>query len=120
MRKVNIGTSNFTAVFANDDPEFGESYSYEIDGITETDNTPASCFATIKFQKGPIKEHGVNGCHNEDLIAITIDRLQGLNQGDFRCRENSTAITKLEEAMMWLNKRTQDRINRGVEGTHKK
>ena len=29
------------------------------------------------------------------------------------------AITKLEEALMWLRKRTMGRENRGVEGTNK-
>lgn len=29
------------------------------------------------------------------------------------------AITKLDEALMWLNKRKQDRIARGVEGENK-
>ena len=65
-----------------------------------------------------IKENGVNGCHNEDLIAVVIDRLQGFQAGEFSCRENAIAITKLEEALLWLNKRTQDRIRRGVEGTN--
>lgn len=35
-----------------------------------------------------------------------------------RCRENSMAITKLEEALLWLRKRTMGREQRGVEGTH--
>jgi hypothetical protein len=33
------------------------------------------------------------------------------------CRENAIVITKLEESLMWLNKRTADRQARGVEGT---
>jgi acetamidase/formamidase len=77
-------------------------------------------FAKVSFQNGPIKESGVNGCHNEDLIAIVIDRLQCFQAGDYACRENAIALTKLEEAMHWLNHRTQARINRGVEGTHQK
>ncbi|MCK5607171.1 hypothetical protein KAR91_35130 [Candidatus Pacearchaeota archaeon] len=66
-----------------------------------------------------MKEHGVNGCHHEDLIAIVIDRLKSFQQGVFICRENALAITKLEEAVHWLRHRTNDRINRGVEGTLK-
>jgi hypothetical protein len=57
---------------------------------------------------------------NEDLIAMVITRLQHFNQTDFACRENSMAITKLEEALLWLRKRTIGRENRGVEGTHEK
>lgn len=41
-------------------------------------------------------------------------------QNKFSCRENAIVITKLEEALMWLNKRTEDRKQRGVEGKHLK
>ena len=37
---------------------------------------------------------------------------------EFECRENAVAITKLEEALLWLRKRTIGREKRGVEGTH--
>ena len=121
MRKVNIGTNRFTEVFATDDVAFNANHEYVIRHFEENENGASNeIFANIKFQKGPVKENGVNGCHNEDLIAIVIDRLQCLNQGDFACRENSIAITKLEEALLWLNKRTQDRIARNVEGTSQK
>lgn len=72
----------------------------------------------IHFQDGPIKDVGVNGVMNEDLIAMIICRLEHFNQTDFRCRENSMAITKLEESLLWLRKRTIGREQRGVEGTH--
>lgn len=72
----------------------------------------------VHFQEGPIKENGVNGVCNEDLIAMVICRLEHFNQSEFRCRENSMAITKLEEALLWLRKRTMGREQRGVEGTH--
>jgi hypothetical protein len=70
----------------------------------------------VVFQRGPIQEHGVNGCQNEDLLAIVIDRLQGFQSGNFACRENAIALTKIQEALMWLEKRTSDRKARGVEG----
>ena len=56
-----------------------------------------------------------DGTTNEELIEILINRLQYLN-GKFPCRENSIALTKLDEALLWLNKRTTDRIKRNVEG----
>ena len=122
MRKVNIGTNRFTEVFATDDVAFNANHEYiVVTAPAEGEETGLdNPYAKVNFQKGPIKENGVNGCHNEDLIAIVIDRLQCLNQGDFACRENSIAITKLEEALLWLNKRTQDRIARNVEGTSQK
>lgn len=74
----------------------------------------------IKFQNGPINEAGVNGISNEALLAIVEDRLIGFQSGQFACRENAVALTKIQEAMMWLSKRTRDRIQRGVEGTNSK
>lgn len=56
-----------------------------------------------------------DGTTTEDVIEVLINRLTYLN-GKFPCRENSIAITKLDEALMWLNKRTADRIKRNVEG----
>jgi len=69
----------------------------------------------IAFQNGPVKEVGINGITNEALLSIVIHRLQELNK-QFPCRENSLAITNLEQGLMWLEKRTADRKKRGVEG----
>lgn len=74
----------------------------------------------IHFQNGPILEAGFNGVSNEALLAIVEDRLLGFQSGQFACRENAVALTKLQEAMMWLQKRTRDRMARGVEGTNQK
>jgi hypothetical protein len=74
----------------------------------------------VDFQEGPIKECGVNGVCNEDLIAMVICRLEHFQKSEFSCRENALAITKLEEALMWLRKRTIGREIRNVEGTHQK
>ena len=120
MRELNIGTKKHTVVCATDGPEFNANHEYVVSkSKIEDEDSPVitTNFADIKFQKGPIKENGINGCHNEDLIAIVIDRLQSFQKSEWSCRENSVAITKLEESLMWLRKRTQDRENRGVEGT---
>lgn len=50
-------------------------------------------------------------------MIVLIDRMNYL-QGKFPCRENAIVITKLEESLMWLEKRTNDRKKRGVEGKH--
>lgn len=71
----------------------------------------------VSFQNGAIKENGVNGVMNEDLIHMVIYRLEHFQASPFACRENQLAITKLEEALLWLRKRTIGRENRGVEGT---
>jgi len=119
VRELNIGSKRFTKVVALDEKGAGNAnHKYSVLIINEdVDGQFKEVVNSISFQNGAIKENGVNGCHNEDLIAIIVDRLQGFQSGNFACRENAIAITKLEEALMWLNKRTQDRINRGVEGT---
>ena len=88
------------------------SHDYEIVGLPEA--------VSIHFQHGPIAENGVNGITNEALIAIVIDRLNGAQEGAFKCRENALAITSLEQASLWLAKRTLDRMARGVEGRNEK
>ena len=75
---------------------------------------------SLSFQNGPIKEAGFNGISQEALLAIVADRLRCFQDGPFKSRENALALTKVEEAMMWLHKRTRDRMARGVEGTHAK
>jgi len=77
-------------------------------------------FTDISFQNGPIKEYGVNGITQEALLAIVIDRLRSFQNGPFSCRENAIALTHIEEALMWLQRRTVARIKRGVEGTNQK
>lgn len=84
----------------------------------QNEDGPREFFLEIKFQEGPIKEKGVNGFFNEDLIAMIIRRLEGFQQTEFRCKENAMAITKLEEALMWLNKRINRRELKCIEGTH--
>jgi hypothetical protein len=73
----------------------------------------------VHFQEGPVKEVGLNGVFNEDLIHMVICRLEHFQKSNYACRENAVAITKLEEALMWLRKRNINRNKRGVVGTHK-
>ena len=96
-----------------DERGFGNAYhKYDIVNVRDEEES----FACINFQKGALKEDDLNGCFQEDLIEICIDRLRCFQSGEFACRENAIALTKLEEALMWLNKRTTDRVKRGVEG----
>lgn len=60
-------------------------------------------------------EHGTT---LEEMLRISIERLLELNER-FLCRENALAITKMQEALMWLNERTRNREARGVEGQHR-
>lgn len=78
---------------------------------------------SIRWQNGPLgnpdgSRNEPNGAFVEDVIQIAIDRINFYNDSKFRCRENSLAITKLEEALHWLNSRTTRREKAGIEGTH--
>ncbi len=119
MRTLKIGTRKYTEVKVLDEPGQGNAnHMYKIYKAAkgESEFNPGLCL--IEFQNGPIKEAGVNGVMNEDLIAIVIDRMRGFQSGDYACRDNALALTKLEEALMWLRNRTNSREARGVEGTH--
>ena len=83
--------------------------------VTRKDGT----LSRISFQKGPIKEAGVNGCQIEDLLTICKHRLEGFQAGDLSCNENKLALTNIEYALYSLHKRTEDRKQRGVEGEYK-
>lgn len=74
---------------------------------------------SFNLQRGPIKEHGVNGCQIDTIIEVAKHLLEEMNAGEFRCRENSCAITHLDEALNWLEARRRNRTRRGVEGTSK-
>lgn len=81
----------------------------------------------INWQNGPLGRGPdrvpPNGAFVEGVIAAAVDRIeyyQKASGGKFACRENALAITKLEEALLWLQKRTMDREARAVEGTHAK
>lgn len=96
------------------------NHVYEItSGEPRRADQPPAVTLPVRFQNGPIGEVGVNGISNEALIAIVIDRLQGFQNGQYSCRENALALTKLEEAMHWMLHRTRERTARGVEGTMK-
>lgn len=107
----------------------GASHHYQITGFNTQTNAsdpfmerygqPAA-HSTILFQNGPIGEFGVNGITNEVLLAIVLDRLKSFQAGPFSTRENSLAITNIEQGLLWLQKRTLDRMKRGVEGTNQK
>jgi hypothetical protein len=121
MKKLqyDLLTSKYTEVFIIDseDMHYNAPCDFAVrpaEGVIAEHST----LARIHFQEGPIKECGVNGVCNEDLIAMVICRLEHFQKSEFACRENALAITKLEEALLWLRKRTMGRENRGVEGTH--
>lgn len=78
----------------------------------------------IEWQHGPLgrSEDGTRraptGAFVEGVIAAALDRLEYYQASKFKCRENSLAITNLEQALHWCNHRTAKRESQKVEGTH--
>tara|TARA_R110000796_G_scaffold117736_1_gene230789 strand:- start:25496 stop:25897 length:402 start_codon:yes stop_codon:yes gene_type:complete len=125
--KVNPANDKL-AIHVLDEPGAGgASHAYCVSGFSLSDNPSAGDGQThnaatevvIYFQNGPINEAGINGLTQEVLLAIVADRLRSFQAGQYACRENALALTKIEEAQHWLHSRTLARVQRGVEGTHK-
>ena len=89
-------------------------------GISTKDE-PSIILATLQFQNGARKDsNSTHGILDQDLLEITRCRLQGFQSGEFPTRETAMALTCLEEALMWMNRRIEDRIERNVLGTNVK
>lgn len=81
----------------------------------DEDGTPH--FQPVVFYEMETDGTWTNGTTLEEMLRVSIERLQDLNSR-LPCRESSLALTKMQEALMWLNARTADRVARGVEGKH--
>lgn len=123
--RVNAANDQLEITVTDEPGAGGACHRYVVSGFDADTNpsrgqaAPAGDHLDILFQNGPISEAGVNGVTHEALLAILIDRLRSFQSGPYACRENALALTKLDEAQMWLQARTRARMARGVEGTHK-
>ncbi|MBE6825853.1 MAG: ABC transporter ATPase [Ruminococcus sp.] len=122
MRELNTiqKREKLNRVFAADETGTGNAnHEYDIypaQNFSE-DTEPLLC---IQFQHGARKEpDSIHGLLDTDLLEIVRDRLRGFQSGQFACRENACALTHIEEALMWMNRRVEDRIERNVLGTEK-
>ena len=119
---------NLNEVYAGEKGVGGASHDYmivkagcvEVGEDTFTGNAE-DILETIHFQEGARKDpNAMHGVLDSDLLEIVRDRLRGFQSGEFATRENACALTHIEEALMWMNKRVEDRIERNVLGTYEK
>lgn len=75
--------------------------------------------SAVNFQEGALKTTNINGIFIEDLIKICLHRLISFQESKYSCEENRLAIDNLIKILVLLNKRKQNRKERGVLGTHK-
>ena len=119
---------NLNDVFAIDVPGPGGAHhlyqvcKHNTGRISEEDGTfrtrPENMVLTVQMQYGGRNAAGaISGAVDADLLEIVRDRLRDFQAGPYSCRENACALTHIEEALMWLNRRVEDRITRGVLGT---
>ncbi len=91
---------------------------YPADSIPEETELPLAC---IEFQRGARKdENARHGVLDTDLLEIVRDRLTAFQKGPYATRENEEALWHIECALLWMNKRTEDRAERNVLGTMQK
>jgi hypothetical protein len=114
--------------------ESGYLYSVPVRTVTnkgiDTSSSEDLANVFIPFCKGSTRDESIprqTGVFVEDLIEVCIARLTAVNVGDLQNRYTSIAITKfeeaftkLEEALLWLGARTNDRMQRGVATTYEK
>lgn len=101
--------------------KLSENHQSDVDG-NPAGGTTYGIGIDIEWQNGPLgrdlDRKEPNGAFVEGVVQAAIGRLQFYQSSKFACRENAIALTHLETALLWLGKRTADREERAVEGTH--
>ena len=113
-----VHTTDTTTIVAVDGPTHGGAcHVYEVRSKSTVEGFDV--LATVTFQQGPIKEHGVNGVQHVDLLAIVRDRLDYFQAGPFKSPGNEVTAGFVSAAMASEDTRTRRRIIAGTEGTSK-
>jgi hypothetical protein len=95
-------------------PVNGGFHRYEIVGSTQEHK---KTLLNISFQSGPRNEPDSEaGVLDTDLLEIVRHRLNAFQKGAFSNRETALALTHVEEALLWLTKRAEDRFEKGILG----
>ncbi len=93
------------------------TYFVNNDGLQDGEGIELKVCKGNKEDESALRQEGV---FTESLIQTALQYLQSVNVGPLANREASMAITKLDEALMWIGKRAEDRKLRGVQGTYQK
>ncbi len=93
------------------------TYKVTNDGIEDGGSIEIVFCKGNKEDETTLRQEGV---FTETLIQTAKQYLESVNVGQMATRETSMVITKLDEALMWIAKRAEDRKLRGVQGTYQK
>ena len=97
--------------------------------LNDSNGNPAGGSVTgmglgINWQDGPLgrdKERvEPNGAFVETVIQAAKQRIEYYQESKFKCDDNAEAVHHLAMALVALNRRTKNREDRKVEGTHTK
>lgn len=123
MRELNTiqKREKLNTVYAMDEKgNGGANHEYEVHGVIDAESQYKFCHP-IHFQNGARKlTDSVHGVLDTDLLEIVRDRLIGFQSGEFATDYNAKALEHLELALMYMNRRVEDRIERQVLGTNNK
>ena len=107
-----------------DGPDYGGAHVYEFRNSTGFDSKTKEAKYVDTFQRLTFvmkREDGtmMPGVQSEQILIALIDRHKKLN-AKFPSREGALVITKMEEALHWMQARVEERMERGVMGDLKK
>lgn len=100
-----------------DNWSYNAPHSFLLVQEDEKDLSVVEVISSLHFQEGPVKEVGLNGFGDADLLLMVKTRLEAFQETEFACKENAEALANIQEALMWMGARTKNREQRGVEGT---
>ena len=103
----------------------GANHRYIVSKSEETiwtcGNNTIGVLEDIQFQNGPRNSEGSqHGILDTDLLEIVRHRMQCFQAGPFATDYNDKALEHIELALMYMNRRVEDRTERNVLGTNKK
>jgi len=93
------------------------TYKIDNEGIQDGEGIILNLCRGNKADENAPRQEGV---FTETLLQVCKQYLEGVNTGQMSTRETSMAITKIDEALMWIQKRADDRKLREVQGTYQK
>lgn len=116
--------SDIRSIAVAPDPDYGGAHRYQFQnslGFNSKLGLPeiADSFQEIQFVQKNLDGSMTAGLQSEQLLYCLIDRHEKLN-AKFPSREGALAITKMQEAIHWLEARVKERMDRQVMGDLKK
>lgn len=120
LKQLNLRVypSDLNTIAVSVDADYGGAHQYLIrdsEGHQNGEPKYAGSEQRIQFVQKNLDGTMVPGLQSEQLLLVLIDRHKKLN-AKFPSREGALAITKMEEALHWLEARVKERIEREVMG----